>query len=94
MHGAVEWRDEKYELVFDQETRGLERRRAHDPSCKVEDLRAVLQHLYYMEGADWGGRGELQDLVLQATIAAYEHVVAEWEAELRRGGMGGGEPSL
>jgi len=81
MHGAVEWRDIKYEETFDQEVLGLERRRAHDPSCTVGDLKATLQHLYIMDGSDWGGRGELQDLVLQATIAAYEHVIAEWEAE-------------
>jgi hypothetical protein len=32
-----------------------------------------------MDGADWGGRGDLQDTVLYATIAAYEHVIAEWK---------------
>jgi hypothetical protein len=47
----------------------------------VEDLEGVLRHLYQMDGADWGGRGELQGIILAATIAAYEQVIAEWKAE-------------
>jgi hypothetical protein len=74
------WRDLKYQETFDQELRGLERRRAADPTCTVEDIEGTLKHLYIMDGADWGGRGELQDLVLNATIAAYEHFIAEWKA--------------
>jgi hypothetical protein len=36
-----------------------------------------------MDGADWGGRGELQYLILAATIAAYEQFIARWKAETR-----------
>jgi hypothetical protein len=36
-----------------------------------------------MDGSDWVGRGALQDVVMQATIAAYEHVIAQWEKEER-----------
>ncbi|MEJ5187873.1 MAG: hypothetical protein WHT84_01525 [Breznakiellaceae bacterium] len=84
MQDATSWRDVLYTKTFEAEIRGLERRRAYDPSCSIEDLRATLQHLYHMEGADWGGRGELQDIVLRATIAAYEQVIAEWEVALKR----------
>jgi len=72
-----EWKDVKYKEVFEQETRGLERRLASDPNCKVEDLEATLKNLYIMEGADIGGRGSVQDTILTATIAAYEHFIAE-----------------
>jgi hypothetical protein len=75
------WRDQKYQETFDQELRGLERRRAADPACTVEDIEGTLKHLYIMDGADWGGRGELQDTILYATIAAYEHFITEWKAE-------------
>jgi hypothetical protein len=34
-----------------------------------------------MDGADWGGRGGVQDAVMAATIAAYEHFIARWQAE-------------
>lgn len=80
MYGSADWRDAKYEEVLEQETRGLERRREADPNLRPEDIEAQLRHLYIMEGADWVGRGELQDTVLAATIAAYERFVAEWKA--------------
>jgi hypothetical protein len=77
---SVEWRDVKYEETFEQELRGLRRRRESDPSCTVEDLEGVLKHLYIMDGADWGGRGDVQDTIMAATIAAYEHFIAQWKA--------------
>ncbi len=81
MISAIELQEKKYEEVFDQEVRGLERRRAYDDTCSIADLDGILQNLYKMEGADWTGRGELQDAVLRATIAAYEHVIAQWRTE-------------
>jgi hypothetical protein len=83
---SVEWRDIKYNEIFEQEIRGLERRRRSDRSCTVEDLEGVLQHLYIMDGADWYGRGDVQDIIMAATIAAYEHFIAQWKAEARTPG--------
>ena len=82
MSVSVEWRDIKYKEIFDQETRGLNRRRQFDPDCKVEDLEAILKNLYIMEGADIDGRGSLQDTILSATIAAYEHFITQFKEEL------------
>jgi hypothetical protein len=78
---AASWQDIKYTETFEQEVRGLERRRAADPSCRVEDLEGTLLHLYHMDGADWAGRGEVQDIIMAATIAAYEYSIARWKAE-------------
>ena len=75
------WRDLKYRETFEQELRGLEMRRASDPNCTIEDLEGTLKHLYIMDGSDWIGRGDLQDVILYATIAAYEHFIMEWKAE-------------
>jgi len=75
-----EWQKIKYEEVFEQETTGLTRRLNSDPGCKAEDLEAILKHLYIMEGADIGGRGTLQDIIMSATIAAYEHFIAKMKA--------------
>jgi len=72
-----DWQKIKYREVFEQETTGLTRRLSSDPECKVEDLEAILKNLYIMEGADIGGRGTLQDTIMSATIAAYEHFIAE-----------------
>ena len=81
MNSSTEWKETKYGEIFEQELRGLARRRQSDRSCKVEDIEGVLQHLYIMDGADWYGRGDVQDITMAATIAAYEHFIAEWKAE-------------
>jgi len=78
---SEEWREIKYRQTFEEETRGLARRREADPGCKVEDLQGILKHLYIMDGSDQGGRGDVQDTIMAATIAAYEHFIAEWKAE-------------
>jgi hypothetical protein len=78
---SIEWRDITYAETFERELRGLQRRREADPSCTAGDLEGVLRHLYIMDGADWGGRGDLQDTIMAATIAAYEHFIAQWKAE-------------
>ena len=85
---SVEWKDIKYTEIFEEELRGLERRRASDPLCTVADIEGMLQHLYIMDGADWYGRGDVQDITMAATIAAYEHFIAEWKAEVNYGMAG------
>ena len=75
---SEEWQEIKYREVFEQEIRGLSRRCQSDPNCKIEDLQATLRNLYIMDGADQGGRGCLQDTIMSATIAAYEHFIAEF----------------
>ena len=81
MNESIAWKGVKYDDTFEQELRGLERRREHDPDCTVRDIEAVLQQLYIMEGADWEGRGNVQGVNMAATIAAYEHFIAKWKAE-------------
>jgi hypothetical protein len=83
MGDSTEWQDITYSEVFEEEVRGLSRRRQADPLCKIDDLQGILKSLYTMEGADTYGRGSLQDTVLSARIAAYEHFIAQWKAELR-----------
>ena len=75
------WRDVKYSETFQEELRGLERRRAADPGLSTADLEGTLRHLYIMDGSDQGGRGGVQDTAMAATIAAYEHFIALWKAE-------------
>ena len=76
---SEEWQEIKYREVFEQEFRGIERRCQSDPACKIEDLKGILRNLYIMDGADQEGRGRLQDTINSATIAAYEHFIAELE---------------
>jgi hypothetical protein len=81
MSASTDWRDIKYAETFEEELRGLRRRMESDPGCTIADLEGTLTHLYIMEGADWGGRGELQSITLGAAIAAYERIIAERKAE-------------
>ena len=81
MSEPIGWIDEKYRQVFEEETTGLERRRAHDPSCTIDDLQGILKNLYIMDGNDWVGRGQVQDITLSATIAAYEQFIDSWKKE-------------
>jgi len=75
---SEEWQKIKYSEIFEQETRGLTRRRQSDPNCRKEDIEGTLKSLYIIDGADQGGRGVLQDIIMAATIAAYERFIAEW----------------
>ncbi|MCL2069952.1 MAG: hypothetical protein FWH19_03070 [Treponema sp.] len=79
MSSSVDWKDAKYNEVFEEELRGLSRRREFDSGCTVKDLEAVLRNLYIMEGSDINGRGQLQDTIMAARIAAYERFIAEWK---------------
>jgi hypothetical protein len=81
MSSSVEWQDITYKETFDEEIRGLTRRRQVDARCKIEDLEGILTALYIMDGADQGGRGSFQDTILSARIAAYERFIAQWKAE-------------
>jgi len=81
---SEEWQAVKYQETFEEETRGLIRRRQADPGCKIEDFQGILKNLYIMDGADQGGRGPLQDTIMAATIAAYERFIADWKAESDR----------
>ncbi|MHB9294297.1 hypothetical protein PilKf_00004 [Pillotina sp. SPG140] len=73
------WQERVYQETFEQEVRGLERRRTR--GCLKSDLEQVLQSLYILDGADWIGRGAVQDCTITATIAAHEYVLATWHGQ-------------
>jgi hypothetical protein len=75
--GQADWREAAYKEAYEKEIRGLRRRLASDPSCGAEDLEGILKSLYIMDGQDWGGRGEVQSISLEAAITAYETFINE-----------------
>jgi hypothetical protein len=85
MNGAgkasADWQEKTYREALENELRGLRRRLEADPHCGAADLEGTLKHLYVMEGQDWAGRGEVQNLSLAASIAAYEEIIAELRAK-------------
>jgi hypothetical protein len=74
---SEDWKEITYRETLERELRGLARRLAANPPCSVEELEGTLRHLYTMSGSDWGGRGEVQNICLEATIAAYEETIAQ-----------------
>jgi hypothetical protein len=80
--GASEdWKEITYRETLETELRGLKRRLEADPPCTAEELEGTLKHLYAMIGSDWGGRGELQNICLEAAIAAHEETIARIRGE-------------
>ncbi|MDR2143483.1 MAG: hypothetical protein LBP29_03840 [Treponema sp.] len=77
---SEDWKETTYRKALERELRGLERRLESDPRCNAEELEGVLRHLYVMLGSDWGGRGEVQNICLEAAIAAYEETIARIRA--------------
>jgi hypothetical protein len=69
------WKEVTYREAFERELHGLERRLESDPRCTAEELEGTLKHLYVMIGSDWGGRGEVQNICLEAAIAAHEEII-------------------
>ena len=75
---STDWQDKREEEIFESTLKGLETRKQKDRNFTLQTAKAELDHLYIQDGNNWLGRGELGDLVVSATIAAYEHFIAEW----------------
>ena len=80
MGESTDWEDRAYTYIFEEEIRGLKRRKAHDPSLTVDELKGILDSLYTSEGNNYEGRGPVGDITIAATIAAYERFIIDWEA--------------
>jgi hypothetical protein len=76
-----EWREQAYEETLEGELEALAARRKIDPAFTIADAEGTLRHLYVHEGNDQIGRGLLQDVILGATIAAYEQFIDMWRKE-------------
>ncbi|PKL24666.1 MAG: hypothetical protein CVV47_09540 [Spirochaetae bacterium HGW-Spirochaetae-3] len=76
---STDWKETAYDDNYEKTLVSLERRRADDTAFSIADAEGVLKHLYAQDGNDWVGRGELQDIVMQATIDAYERFVGDWK---------------
>ena len=77
------WRDQVYQEAFEATCADLQRRRRAEPAFTRRKLEGLLETLYVRQGNDWAGQGVLRSLRLSATIAAHEHVRAEWRKEHR-----------
>lgn len=81
MAESTDWIEGTYKNAFDEETRGLQRRRASDKTLKIEELEGMLESLYIYQGNNKTGRSLVADTALAGTIAAFEEFIAEWKKE-------------
>jgi len=75
MSESDSWEQDKFDEVFEDEIRLLNRRFESKVSCSIEELEGILQSLYIMEGQNLEGR--VREISLLATIAAYEAFIHE-----------------
>ena len=76
-----DWKDQHYDEVFEGVCLHLEQQREENPQFTREHLEGLLEALYVDEGNDQLGRSEPVKIKNAATIAAYEHFLAEWPAD-------------
>jgi hypothetical protein len=75
------WQARKYHITFEKVCHFVAYQRQVNPKFGIEDVEHLLENAYTREGNDWAGRGLVGHIVNSATIAAYEHVLAEWRKE-------------
>jgi len=75
------WKETTYDDTYSTTLRSLQRRQAEDQSFTLDAAKGQLRHLYVNDGNNWVGRGELQDIIVQAMIDAYECYIAECESK-------------
>jgi len=69
-----------YERIFENMCQRIELQK-EDASFTIEELENRLNSLYVFEGNDQEGRGQPKEIETSATIAAMEHMLAEWRAK-------------
>ena len=76
------WQERKYDEVFDETmTRLAMEEKIYPPERFRQELEARLRDQYIYQGHGWDGRNELGDVVICATIAAFEQKKAELDDE-------------
>ena len=71
--------EERYNEIFEQVCSFIIKKKTEDVSFTKEDLESLLKVQYLYLDQDIEGRGIVGDVPIQATIAAYEHCLAEWK---------------
>jgi hypothetical protein len=70
---------EKYDDTFESVYAALAEMVRQNPDQARQTIRGILKDLYVRQGLDWTGRGAIGDAGIDASIAAYECILAEQE---------------
>lgn len=65
--------DETFESIYAE----LAEMVRQNPDQARQTFRGILKDLYARQGLDWTGRGAIGDARIEASIAAYECILAE-----------------
>lgn len=76
-----DYKERLFDETFENVCGDMRRRRDIDARFSKEELEGVLKALYIHHGNDWEGRGEIRDIINEATIAACELVLSEWQTK-------------
>ena len=63
MSESDSWEQDKFDEVFEDEIRLLNRRFESKVSCSIEELEGILQSLYIMEGQNKVGEGIIDEII-------------------------------
>jgi hypothetical protein len=74
--------ERRYRQVYEANYAILLERKRTDPTFTLAQVRGFLKDAYIRQGNDWIGHGALFDTTQSAIIAAYETILADWQAEL------------
>ena len=72
------WKENLYNEIFDSRLDYLEKRRRLDSTFTREDMKKILFAEYRKQDLAWAGKSPVQEITDSATIAAYEHFLAQW----------------
>ncbi|MFP4268884.1 MAG: hypothetical protein ACLFNZ_03710 [Spirochaetaceae bacterium] len=75
----TDWEQTRFNEIFDQTIHHIEKLREHDPEFSLKRLRGMLEAEYINQGNDWVGRGAVGHISSEATIAAYQQIIAQME---------------
>ncbi|MBN1968377.1 MAG: hypothetical protein JXR48_16355 [Candidatus Delongbacteria bacterium] len=73
-----EWLSQSFDDIYDQAFANVQFRKENDPHFDKHELEELLETQYIFQGQGHNGRGELKELEISATIAAYEEALLEW----------------
>lgn len=68
---------ESYDETFESIYTALAEMVRQNPDQARQIIRGILKDLYVKQGLDWTGRGAIGDARIEASIAAYECILAE-----------------
>jgi hypothetical protein len=80
----IDLKEKHYQNTFEAVIAQLTMRRRLDNDFDLDECKKLLHTEYINDGNDFIGRGSLGDIVQDATIAAYEAFIVEWESEINQ----------